>query len=400
MQKKVGVLFTQAQSGFFAPTRIHGLIMRHLNRERIEVHLACTSGAGGEKPPSLQELEKIPDLHIRPTQFGPTIFRRSKGAILKSVFISGPASIVSLLGLLGYIKKHRIAIIHTGERPRDAFYGALLARLTGARNVIHVHGKYGDWLGSRVIWAMKHSQGIIGVSQFVEQSIIEHGHPADKVYHVLNSLNINEWDYTLDRNIIRKEFDIAPDTLLITLISRAVPSKGHDLLLRAVAKIKARVPCFKVLIVGDDDPGVLEMGRSYVAELKELTYELGLTEQVIFSGTRGDVQHILAASDLFAMPAVDEGFGLAFLEAMAMKKPVIALDSGGAPEVVEHGKAGLLSEPGNILQLAENIQTLLENAELRLQMGEYGRKRAEEYFNAQRMANDVEQIYQDILSRT
>ena len=72
MKKKIGVLFTQARSGFFAPAMVHGLLMRYFDRECMEVHLACTTGTGGEKPPSLKALENIPDLHIRPTNFGPT----------------------------------------------------------------------------------------------------------------------------------------------------------------------------------------------------------------------------------------------------------------------------------------------------------------------------------------
>ena len=178
MKKKIGVLFTQAQSGFFAPTMIHSLLMRYFDREYIEVHLACT-GTGGEKPPSLKALENIPDLHIRPTNFGPTIFRRSKMEIVRNTTIHRPSAIISLLGLVKYIKQHNIDIIHTGERPRDAVYGVLLARLTGVKSIIHVHAKCDDWIGSRVFWAMKQADGIIGVSQFVAQSVIAQGYPSD-----------------------------------------------------------------------------------------------------------------------------------------------------------------------------------------------------------------------------
>ena len=399
MKKKIGVLFTQAQSGFFAPTMIHSLLMRYFNRECMEVHLACTIGTGGEKPPSLKALENIPDLHIRPTNFGPTIFRRSKMEIARNTIFGGPPAIISLLGLVKYIKQHNIDIIHTGERPRDAVYGVLLARLTGVKSIIHVHAKCDDWIGSRVFWAMKQADGIIGVSQFVAQSVIAQGYPSAKVHYVHNSIDVSDWNYSTDGSAVRREFGVAPDVPLLTLISRVVPSKGHEQLLKAVAMVKAKVPCFKVLIVGDDDPGVLQEGYSYIAELRKLTHELGLSEHVIFSGYRADVQQILAASDLYTLPASDEGFGLSFLEAMAMKKAIIALDSGGAPEVVEHGKSGLLSLPGDIPRLAENILTLINNPALRSQMGEYGRMRVEQHFNAPRMAKDVEHIYRLILER-
>jgi glycosyltransferase involved in cell wall biosynthesis len=400
MKKKIGVLFTQAQDGLSAPTKIHGLLIRYFDRECIEVHLACTTGTGGEKPPSLKTLENIPDLHIRPTNFGPTIFRRSMMDIARDTMFTGPQAIISLLGLAKYIKEHDIDIIHTGEKPRDAVYAVLLAKLTGVKSIIHIHAKCEDWFGSRMFWAMKQADAIIGVSQFVAQSIIDRGYSQEKVHYVLNSMNVSDWIYDTDGSAVRREFDVATDVPLLTIISRLVLSKGHAQLLKALVMVKAKVPCFKLLIVGDDDPHGLQKGYSHLAELKKLTHELGLSEQVIFSGYRTDVQQILAACDLYTMPASDEGFGLAFVEAMAMKKAIIAQDSGGASEVVEHGESGLLSPPGDIPQLAENILTLINNPALRSQMGEYGRMRVEQHFNAKRMAKDVESIYRLILGKS
>ena len=88
---------------------------------------------------------------------------------------------------------------------------------------------------------------------------------------------------------------------------------------------------------------------------------------------RSDIAELLAACDVFALPSFEEPFGLVFAEAMAMKRPVVALANGGTPEVVEHGKCGLLSPPGDIDALAANLIRLLDNPELRTQFGEHGR---------------------------
>jgi glycosyltransferase involved in cell wall biosynthesis len=93
---------------------------------------------------------------------------------------------------------------------------------------------------------------------------------------------------------------------------------------------------------------------------------------------------------------MEEPFGLVFLEAMAMKKPVVALDTGGAPEVVTHGKTGFLSATGDIDALAENMLTLLRDPLLRKQMGELGRSDVEARFSTQRMARDMAQVYERI----
>jgi len=83
---------------------------------------------------------------------------------------------------------------------------------------------------------------------------------------------------------------------------------------------------------------------------------------------------------------------------MAMRRPIAALDNGGTPEVVEHGKSGLLSAPYDIPAYAANILTLLRDPALRARMGEHGRRRVVEYFNAQRMVADTAAAYDKILA--
>ena len=113
---------------------------------------------------------------------------------------------------------------------------------------------------------------------------------------------------------------------------------------------------------------------------------------------RSDIAALMAACDVFSLPSFEEPFGLVFAEAMAMKRPVVALTNGGTPEVVEHGKCGLLSPPGDIDALAANLLTLLDDAALRAQFGEYGRSRVEQHFTPQRMASDFAALYARMLA--
>jgi len=138
-------------------------------------------------------------------------------------------------------------------------------------------------------------------------------------------------------------------------------------------------------------------GGGYTRELVELARTLGVSSDVVFTGVRRDIPQILAACDLFTMPSFEEPFGLVFLEAMAMKKPVIALDNGGTPEVVEHGRSGLLSAPEDIDALASNILLLLRDPDARAAMGQYGRSRVLDHFNAARLARDAAAAYRVIV---
>lgn len=397
--RKINVLFMQSQTYYGADSMIHGLLMRYFNRERLNVHVACNPGTPAAPSASLKALSTIPDLQLRPVRFGVTLNERSKGAILKQTVTEGPPMLASLGGLVRYARQHQIDIIHGTEKPRDAFYGLLLARLCGARCIVHLHVKIEDWISPLTLWAMRHADGLLGVSDFVARSAVDFGYAADKTDYVLNSLDATGWDPNLDGRAVRQELGIADDVPTLAIVSRVFPWKGHTELLQSLALVKKTNPVFKLLIVGEDDPRATPGGGSYIAQLQEMTQALGLTENVIFTGFRRDVAQVMAAADIFAMPSYEEPFGVVYLEAMALRKPVIAVNSGGVPEVVEHGKAGLLAPYRDIEQMAANIVTLLNDPHLRQTMGAYGRQRLEQYFTPQRMADEVEQFYQSLLIR-
>jgi glycosyltransferase involved in cell wall biosynthesis len=394
--RKTNVLFIQSQDYFGADSMIHSLIMRHLDRSRVVVHVACNAGTPTEKSAALSALEGIPDLHIRQTEFGPSVTARSRSAIARDVLRGVPA-LKSLLGLVAYARKHHIDIVHGTEKPRDAFYGLLVARLAGARAVTHLHVKIENWISPLVRWAMRQDDGLLAVSAFVARSAVNMGYSSEKLYYVLNALDASRWDPGLDGSAIRAEFKIPADMPALAIISRLFPWKGHTELLKAIARAKPGMPEFRLFVVGQDDARATPGGGSYLAQLKQLASELGLNQQVIFTGFRRDVAEILASADVFVMPTFEEPCAVAFIEAMAMGKPVIALDSGGTPELVPNDKAGLLSPPNDIDALAENIKRMISDPELRRQMGDYGRRRVVEYLTPQRMAQEVEGVYMAIL---
>jgi glycosyltransferase involved in cell wall biosynthesis len=132
--------------------------------------------------------------------------------------------------------------------------------------------------------------------------------------------------------------------------------------------------------------------------LERQAEELGVAENVIFLGHRSDVARLMAAADIFTMPSLEEPFGLVFLEAMAMKLPVVALSSGGTPEVVVHGTTGLLSGPGDSVRLGEHLAALIRDPALRRRMGTAGRQRVELYFTTTRMAADSAMVYERLVS--
>jgi glycosyltransferase involved in cell wall biosynthesis len=204
-------------------------------------------------------------------------------------------------------------------------------------------------------------------------------------------------DPSIDGSGVRRELGIPDDAPVLASVSRLFSWKGQRELIRAFAMLRQEVPASRLLIVGADAADV--HGGSFTAELQQLARELSVSDAISFTGARSDIPQVMAACDVFTLPSFEEPFGLVFLEAMAMAKPVVAVDNGGTPEVVEHARTGLLSPPYDIPALAANIVTLLRDAELRKRLGAHGRQRALEYFNAPRMARDAEQAYAAVLGR-
>jgi glycosyltransferase involved in cell wall biosynthesis len=391
----------QSQSYFGPDSEIDAVLMRHFDRTIVQPSVALTTAPG--PTPALDavtQVRAIPRLRVRPTYFGPSMFG-VRGLERARRSAAAPLTAASLLSLAGYIRHHRIQVIHGTEKPRDAFYGVLLGRLTGAKSVVHLTIKPADWLSVQVKWALRHADAIVGVSGYIAQTAVEAGYPAERVHSVWNSLDLSSgrWDPSLDGRPVRRELGIADGAPVIGIVARLFSWKGHTALIDALAVVRRELPGVRLVVVGDDDPRAHPGGGSYRAELEAQICRLGLQQHVIFTGLRTDIPELMAALDVFAMPTWEEPFGMVFLEAMAMKKPVVAWASGGATEIVMDGVTGFLVEPKATVALADALTRLLRDEQLRHRFGLEGRRRVEQVFTPRRMCQRMSDIYQAILAR-
>jgi glycosyltransferase involved in cell wall biosynthesis len=383
--RETRVLFINSALLAGADTWIHFLLLRNLPQDRFELHAA---GQPGSSAPAFDQLRAIPGIALRPTNFGPSLWQRSKLEKLASIAGVVPAA-ASLLGLAAYIRRHRIEILHSTDRPRDAISCVALAALTGAKALIHAHVNYGDWMSRGVTWALRRADAIVGVSSHTARTFVEAGYRPERVHAILNAIEPSRWDPSLDPAPGRASLGVPDGAPLIVSIARLFRWKGHFELISALAQVKRKYPDVRLAIVGSDYP--VDSGTTQT--LKEHASKLGVEENVVFTGQRSDIAMLLAACDVFSLPSFEEPFGLVFAEAMAMKRPVVALTNGGTPEVVEHGKCGLLSSPGDVDALAANLLRLLGDPALRAQFGAYGRSRVEQHFTPQRLASDFAALY-------
>jgi glycosyltransferase involved in cell wall biosynthesis len=160
-------------------------------------------------------------------------------------------------------------------------------------------------------------------------------------------------------------------------LARLDPRKGLPILLQAVGLALSKLPEATLLIGGDGEER---------ATLERRARELGLAGRVEFAGPVHDPPAFYRRCDLFALPSLDEGFGLVVLEAMASGLPVIGTRVGGVPELIEHDRNGLLVEPGDAPAIAEALRTLWADPARRARLAEAGRSTAARFTSARAAA--------------
>jgi len=177
---------------------------------------------------------------------------------------------------------------------------------------------------------------------------------------------------------------LLPDGPRLAIVGRLIPIKGHDVLLRAFAAARVRVPALTLEIAGD---GPLE------PELRSTVTRLGLDDAVSFLGRVSPVAPVFERARIVVVPSFGEGFGLVALEAMERGRPVVASAVGGLPEIVDDGRTGLLVPSGDADALAHAVVELASDPGRAEAMGAAGRARALGEFSQERCTDRIEALY-------
>jgi glycosyltransferase involved in cell wall biosynthesis len=227
-----------------------------------------------------------------------------------------------------------------------------------------------DWYHK---WTYSRVQSLIALTEVHRNNLIERlPIAADKVVVIPNSVD-TEWFSPVRKNMsFRQELGCDDETLLIGLIGRLDKAKGQSVLLKAASLFKHDIPDFKIVLVGEEtlnEPGTLH-------DLKAQCKELGLENNVVFTGFRSDVPQIAASLDILVMSSDAETFGRVIIEGMASAVAVVASKAGGVVDIVDDGETGFMFEPGNHVELADKIFALYNNRDLRKAIAQNGRLKA------------------------
>lgn len=215
----------------------------------------------------------------------------------------------------------------------------------------------------------------------------------ERVYVLPNGIDTNRFNPgKVNRQKARADFKIKEDELVLGMLARFTPGKGHEEFLQAAKELNKEYVNLKYLLVGEASSGEEE----YMKKIKALAAEYELPN-VLFTGFRGDIPEVLSAMDIFVFPSHSESFGLALIEAMAMKKPSVCTNSGGLLDIAVDNVTSLLFVKNNTKDLKSKIKMLIDSRELRIELGENARKRIIENFDIKKIIPRALNFYIDEL---
>lgn len=173
---------------------------------------------------------------------------------------------------------------------------------------------------------------------------------------------------------------------IIITVSRLVEKNGIDILIDAIAKVKEHIPDIQCLILGDGPE------RKNIESIIK-NHELGNNVKLFGSVLYEEVPDYLAHADIFVRPSRSEGLGTSFLEAMAAGVPIIGTPVGGIPDFLKDSETGLFARVDDANNLAEKIEQLLRDGELRVRLADNGRRLAGEYYNWHTIADRMRTLF-------
>lgn len=294
------------------------------------------------------------------------------------------------------VRAHGIDLVHV-HSPLAAIGARLGLRETGGPLVVYTEHNLWERYHRATYWGnlltFPRNDHVFAVSDHVRASIRYPGSlrfrrmpPVETLYHGIDPTAARE-DFSGEK--VRRELGIAADALVVGTVANFKEHKGHRYLLEAADRVRRARPEVRFVLVGT---GPLE------ADIRRQVERLGLRDTVVFAGFRDDAWRVVSSFDVFALSSVHEGLSLAVIEALALGKPAVVTRAGGLPEVVQHGRHGLVVPPRDPGALARALLRILGDADLRRSMGEAARIRADD-FDIRVAVRRVESVYAALLEK-
>ncbi|MEV5436050.1 glycosyltransferase family 4 protein [Streptomyces sp. NPDC052682] len=216
--------------------------------------------------------------------------------------------------------------------------------------------------------------------------------------------DVHRFDPATSPDAFRREFGLTDETPAVGMVAYMYPSKvrefrevgvkGHEVFIDAVPLILRQHPEARFFVVGDELVG----DGGYRRELERRAARLGVADRLRFTGFRSDISSVMAGLDVLVNPSMEESACYAVVEALLMRKGVVATDVGGLPDTVQHGRTGLLIPPADPPALAQAVNALLADPAARARMAGQGRALVLRRFDIAETVRQVNELYHQALA--
>jgi glycosyltransferase involved in cell wall biosynthesis len=304
------------------------------------------------------------------------------------------AFLSAALQLAREFRRRGIRLVHCAD-VLAGYFTAVAGRLAGLPVLCHVRNRHSQL-------ARRDQSFLYPVNRFLFVSADAWQHfpmrvSAARGAVLYDGVTIPAQDPQAARAAVQAEFALDPPLKLVGMVARVAPQKDFFTLAEAAARVLAVRSDVRFLLIGDTS--ATGRNNEHYQVVRQRLLELGLRDKFIFTGHRTDVPRLLAALDVFVLCTHTEGFGLVLLEALAQARPVSATAVEGTLEIIRHEETGLLHEHQNAGQLAEQVLTLLGNAEHAARLGQTGRALVQTKFSEQAFLTNLAAHYQALLQR-
>jgi len=313
-----------------------------------------------------------------------------------------PKILASMFKLKATVKKYHIDIMHSHSRTTQVL-GSLLSKKANIPHISTCHGFFKKRIFRQFFpcWGEK----VIAISESVKEHLIKDFKVKEEdIIVVHNGIDVARFKRTTNHEPRPPKILAGPPCVVaettkeglglgegpvVGIVARLSDVKGHIYLIEAMKDVLRKIANAQLLIVGE--------GREK-ERLTKFVHRLNISQSVLFIPEAQDTKGVLLAMDVFVMPSLKEGLGLALMEAMACGLSVIGSDVGGIKSLIQNGYNGLLVKPADSRDLAVAILELLQNPERARILGNNARVFIAKNFSLEKMISETEEVYKKCVS--
>jgi len=331
-------------------------LIRRLDRDRFDVHVACFHKQGAWLP-RVEASAPVTGFPIRG-------FAR-------------PATLARAAAFARWCRARRIAVVQSCDLYANTF-ALPAAALAGVPVRIGSRRELNPDKTAAQIALQRHAyrcaQTVVANSRAAARQLASEGVPAGRVAIIPNGIDVSRF---------APRTGARPISTIVT-VANLRREKAHEVLLAAAARLRLHQPHLRFVIAGDGPR---------LAELRDLAASLGIADRVSFLGHCEDVASVLARADVFVLPSRSEAFPNGAIEAMAAGLPVVANAVGGLLDLIDDGETGVLVKPDDPVALADAIEALVLSPERAATLGAAARDQVTRRYGFERMVRGFEDLY-------